>query len=242
KREKNEDSFLVNEQIGLYIVADGMGGHLGGEYASRLAVNTVENTLKTLQEDPEATLTTADSVDVVDLGERLKYAIRVASARIFEEAAQKPNLKGMGTTTVALLIQDGKGYIAHVGDSRVYLSRDTGLKQLTIDHSLVNEQLQAGFISKKDARNHKFKNIITRSVGFQEDVESDLQVRDLEPGDRFLLCTDGLTNLADDEEIQKIMSRGKNPKEICEKLIEAANKKGGDDNITTVVVLVEEGD
>ncbi|MBI1910136.1 MAG: Stp1/IreP family PP2C-type Ser/Thr phosphatase [Deltaproteobacteria bacterium] len=255
KREKNEDSFLLNEEIGLYLVADGMGGHLGGEYASRLAVTTIEEVLKKLREDPESTLTTEDSVDTADIGERFKYAISVASARIFEQAARDPNLRGMGTTTVGLLIQDGKAYIAHVGDSRAYLCHRSEIRQLTMDHSLVNEQLQAGFISVKDARNHKFKNIITRSVGFQESVDTDLQVRDLEPEDRYLLCTDGLTNLVDDEEIKKILSRrvihlgksskgdppkGDSPRGICEKLIDAANKKGGDDNITAIVITVEE--
>lgn len=234
KREKNEDSLLVNGDLGLFVVADGMGGHLGGEYASRLAVKTVEETVRQLLDDPDATISTDVVFDRSDPGEVLRYAIRVASQRIYEEAARNPNLRGMGTTTVALLVRDGKGYIAHVGDSRAYLVRDHSITQLTADHSLVAEQLRAGFITPEELKNHKFKNIITRSVGFQNDVEIDLLVRDLEAGDQFLLCSDGLTNLVEDPDLAKIVSKHP-PKEACQKLIELANKRGGDDNVTVVL-------
>lgn len=241
KREKNEDSLLIIDSIGLFMVADGMGGHQGGECASRLAVKTVGDVLKQVFEDPEATLTEDVLFDRSNPGEILKYAIRQASHRIFEEANRNPHLKGMGTTAVTLLFRDGRGYIAHVGDSRAYLVRDGRVKQLTTDHSLVVEQLRAGFITEDEMKKHKFKNIITRSVGFQSDVDIDLLVRELEEGDRFLLCSDGLTNLVDDGDLGKVVS--KNPaKEACQKLIELANKRGGDDNVTAIIASVLEAE
>lgn len=237
KREKNEDSLLVNADLGLFMVADGMGGHLGGEYASRIAVKTVEEIVRQLLDDPDATISADIVFDRSDPGEVLKYAIRIASQRIFDEAARNPNLRGMGTTTVALLLRDGKGFIAHVGDSRAYLVKGGEIKQLTADHSLVAEQLRAGFITPEELKNHKFKNIITRSVGFQNDVEIDLLIRDLDTDDQFLLCSDGLTNLVEDADIGKIVSKN-GPKEACRKLIELANKRGGDDNVTVILARI----
>jgi serine/threonine protein phosphatase PrpC len=241
KREKNEDSLLVNPNLGLFMVADGMGGHLGGEFASKIAVQTVEETIRQVLEDPEATLASDTNFDRADPGEMLKYAIRTASQKIYEEAGRNPGLRGMGTTAVALLIHDSKGFIAHVGDSRAYLVRNGEIQQLTADHSLVAEQLRAGFITAEELKHHKFKNIITRSVGFQNDVEIDLLVRDLEVGDHFLLCSDGLSNLVDDPDIHKIVSKNQ-PKEACKKLIELANKRGGDDNVTVVVASIDGSD
>lgn len=237
KREKNEDSLLVNADLGLFMVADGMGGHLGGEFASRIAVKTVEETIQQILQDPEATLAKDVVFDRADPGAILKYALRVASQRIYEEACRNIHLRGMGTTAVVLFLREGKGYIAHVGDSRAYLVRDGGIKQLTVDHSLVAEQLRAGFITEEELKNHKFKNIITRSVGFQNDVEIDLLIRDLEVGDRFLLCSDGLTNLVGEGDLHRILSKSQ-PKDACRKLIDLANKRGGDDNVTVIVASV----
>lgn len=241
KREKNEDSFLIDPDLGLFMVADGMGGHLGGEYASRMAVKTVREILKKLNEDPEATLSVGQT-ERYQPGDQLKCAIRIASQRIFREASRSSNLRGMGTTTVALYIRDDKGYLANVGDSRGYLIRTGEIRQLTVDHSLVTEQLHAGFITQEEVKNHKLKNIITRSVGFQDEVEIDLVVRDLEAGDSFLLCSDGLTNLVSDREILKQAAKARtvqNPKAICEKLVGLANRRGGDDNITVLFISVE---
>ena len=220
------------------MVADGMGGHLGGEFASRIAVKTVGETLQQLLADPEATLAQDLGFDRGDPGEMVKYAIRLASQKIFEEASRNPGLRGMGTTSVALFIRNEKGYIAHVGDSRAYLVQRNKIQQLTTDHSLVAEQLKAGFITPEEMKHHKYRNIITRSVGFQSDVDIDLLVRDLEEGDRFILCSDGLTNMVEDTDILKIISKN-DPKTSCQKLIEMANKKGGDDNVTVIVVSIE---
>lgn len=236
RRDKNEDSILIDDEQGLYIIADGMGGHLGGEFASHLAVQTVQEIFRQITEDPDATLLEEQENVGTDLGERLKYAIRVASMRVFEEAERDENLSGMGTTTVSIAIDNGKAYIANVGDSRVYLVRDHQITQLTEDHSLVSEQIRAGFINEERARNHRLKNIITRSVGYQKDVDADLFVRDLEEGDLFLLCSDGLTNLVDDAEILKVIEKGKSIQKACERLVEEANRNGGDDNISVILL------
>lgn len=238
KREKNEDSLVINPNMSLFIVADGMGGHLGGEFASRLAVKTIEETVQRMLESSKKNIANQLPLQNLESGEILKHAIHAASQKIYEEADRNVNLKGMGTTAVALWIQGTKGFIAHVGDSRAYLIREGKIQQLTQDHSFVAEQLRAGFITEEELKYHKFRNIITRSVGYQSDVDADLQVRDLEEGDHFLLCSDGLTNLIEDPDLCRIVSKHE-PKEACQRLIELANKKGGDDNITAIVASVE---
>lgn len=237
KRARNEDCFLINESLGLYLVADGMGGHSGGEFASKMASQTVEEVLQSIHSDPEATVISGVNTDEADHGDRLHYAIEMASSKIYDRALYDAALKGMGTTTVAALFNDSHVYIANVGDSRAYLFHANKIQQVTTDHSLVSEQVKAGFISKSEAKGHKLKNIITRSVGYQEEVEIDIQKKELHMGDKILLCSDGLSNMLEDEEMQKIVAA--HPlKEACKKLIDQANEKGGDDNITVVLVEV----
>ncbi len=240
RREQNEDSILVDDGLGLYLVADGMGGHLGGEFASRLAVETVQEVFRQISEDPEATLLEEQEDVATNIGERLKYAVRVASLRVFEEATKNENLTGMGTTAVGLAINEECAYIINVGDSRTYLIRDNEIQQLTEDHSLVREQIRAGFIDEERARTHRLKNIITRSVGYQRDVDADLFIRDLEEGDLFLLCSDGLSNMVSDKDILKIVNKNKTLEKFGEKLIAEANHNGGDDNVSVVLVGVGE--
>lgn len=242
KREKNEDSLLVEEARGLYLVADGMGGHLGGGYASRLAVDTIRDVVCQLQEDPESTLLSPGTADRNNPGEQLRYAVRLASKRVFDESIQDSNLRGMGTTVVGLLFDreemtksTGRLYLAHVGDSRAYRIREGDIQQLTVDHSLVNEQLKAGMITPQEVRHHRLKNIITRSVGFQSDVQCDLTCLDWHVGEIFILCTDGLTNMLEDKDILRLTAKN-NPKFVGDKLVEMANRRGGDDNITVVVI------
>lgn len=241
RREKNEDSFLVNEDLGLYAVADGMGGHLGGDFASGLAVGTLEEVMRALEEDPDATLQDEGDAPGVKAGDcqgYLRYAIRLASKRIYDKARFDPALRGMGTTTVVLLFNEGKAYIANVGDSRAYRIRSDRIIQITKDHSLVSEQIRAGILSEKDARAHRLKNIITRSVGFQEDVDTDIDIRVVRKGDLFLLCSDGLSNLVNDDEICDVITTN-DIEPACRRLVDIANERGGEDNIT--VVLVEVG-
>lgn len=238
KREKNEDSFLLNEGLLLFAVADGMGGHLGGDFASRMAMETVEEVINMLEADPDTTL--QEGGIAVKQGEYqgyLRYAIRLAGQRIFEKATADTRLRGMGTTAVILLFRNGKVYIANVGDSRAYRIRGDRIHQVTKDHSLVGEQIRAGMISETDARSHKLKNIITRSVGFQEEVDVDIDIRVLREGDRFLLCSDGLSNMVKNDEMRDIIvTNGIEP--ACRRLIDIANERGGDDNITAILAEV----
>ncbi len=239
RREKNEDSFLVNDDAMLYAVADGMGGHLGGDIASKIAAQTINEVIVALNSDPETVLQSeGPSFKPGEYQGYLRYAIRLASQKIFEKSKSDPGLKGMGTTAVALLLRNKKAYIANVGDSRVYRIRGGEIVQITKDHSLVAEQIRAGIITEDDARIHRFKNIITRSVGFQEDVEADIDIRVIRAGDVFALCSDGLSNMLRDHEIRDVVANN-TVQGSCSRLIDIANARGGDDNITVVLAKVE---
>jgi serine/threonine protein phosphatase PrpC len=236
KREHNEDSWLVNEDVGLYVVCDGMGGHAGGETASRLAVQTVERELlgsRMRQDDPFAS---AAPLPETPLAGALREAIEGACAAVFRTSRANPELQGMGTTCIALLLHGQMAILGHVGDSRAYAVRDGEVMQLTEDHSLVNEQVRAGLLTQDEARHSRLKNIITRSVGFEEDVLVDLLGFETAPGDRYLLCSDGLSNLVDNEEMGTQLLRHDDPERACRALIDLANERGGDDNVTVVVI------
>lgn len=234
KRSHNEDHYLMNDELQLYVVADGMGGHLGGEFASKMAVATVEEVIQRLS-GPEATVIHGLNGDHVTLAEKLRFAIQEAGRRIYEQSLYDETLKGMGTTTVASWVEDGKAYVANVGDSRAYFIRGGKIQQITEDHSLVNEQIRAGILSASDAKGHRLKNIITRSVGYQEDVDPDIKSQELKPGDKIVMCSDGLSNLVEDKEILNLVSASP-LKEACQNLISLANERGGDDNITVVIL------
>lgn len=238
KREKNEDSFLVNDELQLYVVADGMGGHVGGEYASKLAVKTVEEVVQALQNDPDSTLQEGLDLKPGDFKTWLDYAFTIASRRIFEKASADNSLHGMGTTTVAMLFRNNRVFMGNVGDSRGYRIRDGKIEQMTTDHSLVAEQIRAGIIKPKEAKEHRYKNIITRSVGFQETVEADIEARGAKENDIYLLCSDGLYNLVENSEILDIV-KNNSLKDACKHLIDITNSRGGDDNITVVLVKVD---
>ncbi len=244
KRQRNEDSYLVNDKLRLYVVADGMGGHAGGEFASRIAVSTVEEILK--GEDransgvPENTYLDSEAPEGDGPPQnRLKDAINRAGSMIVRRATEEPELRGMGTTATVMLFGEGKSYIAHVGDSRAYCVREGNITQITEDHSLVHEQLKSGLITEEEARTHQLKNIITRSVGVQEDVEVDTVVWKVETGDSYLICSDGLTNMLDDEEIREIVSQNET-EQAARMLVDHANESGGDDNITLILLRVIE--
>ncbi|MCB9779017.1 MAG: Stp1/IreP family PP2C-type Ser/Thr phosphatase [Alphaproteobacteria bacterium] len=240
KRTNNEDNYLINEELNLYVVCDGMGGHVGGEFASAIAVNTVEEVLTSMELRPTELGVDAEEDGPVEVTrEKLRYAIRLAGKRIFQKAQEEPEYKGMGTTCLALLVDAGNAFIAHVGDSRGYVVREGRIEQLTEDHSLVNQHIKAGLLTPEQAKTHKLKNIITRSLGYMEDVEIDIQVRAIRRGDRFVLCSDGLSNLVETAEIgESVLDYG--PQEASRRLIESACERGGDDNITVVVARVDE--
>jgi protein phosphatase len=230
KREHNEDSFLCSDDLQLYAVADGMGGHLGGERASHMAVEILEREMSArLANGPRAEMT-ADA-----MAQALRESTAAASKAIFDRAQAEPNYAGMGTTLTGLCFHGGSVTLCHVGDSRAYLFRDGHARQLTEDHSWVQEQVRAGLVSADDDMVSRFRNIITRSVGFEPSASPDILTMLVETGDCFLLCSDGLCNYFSAEELGVVLS-GHFYGEAGSALVAMANERGGDDNITCVIV------
>lgn len=228
KRKRNEDAFLVDRDLGLYIVADGMGGHRGGDLASRLAVETVR----------EVVAQHHNELDRFSPHSLLREAYTQASHAIFDKShIERPELRGMGTTLVVAFYHEGTLYIGNVGDSRAYLHSKPHLWQLTEDHSLVNDQLRMGLISEDSVESFAAKNVITRSVGFERDVECDIVKRELRPGELVLMCSDGLTTKLSDNELNK-MCRDLPPEKIVAQSIDEAKNRGGEDNITCMVIFL----
>jgi serine/threonine protein phosphatase PrpC len=241
KRDRNEDAFLINDELQLFVVADGMGGHAGGEYASALAVNTVEDVLLASPSDASAVTPAPEGSDadpVEATKARLVESVRLAGARIHDWATDHPEHRGMGTTVVALLIQGHNAFLAHVGDSRIYALRDGKIQQATDDHSLVAQSIREGLITEEQAKSHRMRNVITRALGFERAVEVDVQARALLRGDAYLLCSDGLSGKVDEAEMCELVFAYP-PQEAARQLIGLANARGGEDNITAVVVRVE---
>jgi protein phosphatase len=235
KRDRNEDSFLIDRGLGLFVVADGMGGHAGGGIASRLAVDTIQSVLAEAKRASPQMFEISPTIEEGPAKERLREAVEAACARIFQEAQANPPLLGMGTTVTSALVLGRHIYLGHVGDSRCYLVRRGRIFQISEDHSLVNEQLKAGAMTPDEARHSRFRNIITRSVGFEEEVLVDLVGIEAEDGDQLILCCDGLTNLVEDDEILEVVDRTPLA-DVPKRLIAIANDRGGDDNITVIAV------
>jgi protein phosphatase len=247
-------------------VADGMGGHQGGATASRMAVELLsrelvdargdfdaaikkqrEISVRTTQEMPAMTdpeLPPTDEVAAISAAmvfspalELMSNIVRRASSGIYEAAFAKPELRGMGTTLTALLVHGGKAHVAHAGDSRCYMFRDGQLRQLTDDHSWIAEQLKSGTITEAEAKSSKFRHVITKSIGFERDIEADLKSVPVSPGDCFVLCSDGMSNYIEHGELERIVAMTWY-RRLPQQLIQLANDRGGDDNITVVVGLV----
>jgi len=226
KRKYNQDYVYTSEkQIGplpnIFIVADGMGGHNAGDYASRYTVETIVDII--------AGSTGKDPVQI------LENAIKAANRRLREIAGEDMRFNGMGTTVVAAVMLEGRIQVANVGDSRLYIVNNE-IKQVTRDHSLVEEMVRMGGIDRQNARNHPDKNIITRAVGANNTVDIDFFCADLSVGDIVLMCSDGLTNMLEDEEIRRIISRQKQVVKMAEELVRAANQNGGKDNISVILI------
>jgi PPM family protein phosphatase len=242
KREANEDNFLVDESLGIYVVCDGMGGHAAGEVASALAVRTFHEEVKKeadLLEDYIAGKSGVDRVSKRDITNMLEFAVNRASARVHAEAQTDPKKRGMGTTLVAIVICGQTGFIIYVGDSRLYLERDGILEQVTEDHNVLNELIKRKKMPREKAEQLAHKNAITRAVGVYEHAEPDTIVLDLIAGDRLLLCTDGLSQYFEDDldELSKRM-RGDDLDSTMKQLIADANERGGSDNITGVLLSI----
>lgn len=232
-RENNEDSFLEfnvdnsNEKLLLLVVADGMGGHQAGEVASKTVVNSIEEYFK--ENDSNLEKNALDS---------LKNSIEIANRNVLQASSDREELRGMGSTCTAMLIFNNKTFLAHVGDSRAYLVRGKKITQLTKDHTLAEKMLDSGIISKEEAKTSPHRNMLIKAVGISDDIE----VETYDPlttgeGDVFLLCSDGLTEYIDEEEICSILTIYE-PEEACKLLVNIANKRGGKDNITVQVTKV----
>jgi len=284
KRDHNEDNFLVDEVLGLFAVADGMGGHQGGETASRMALDVMRARIADSHADltaaakrieelrrtemarttdslpmiddpnmptpptPVATVEAARvSVDdptdpMIDLALPpalmvMRQAAREAGHAIYDAALQDPNLRGMGTTLTAMMFDSGRMHVVHAGDSRCYLFRDGALRQLTDDHSWIAEQVRSGNMTEAEAKESKFRHVITRSVGFERDVEVDIRGVTVEAGDCYLLCSDGMSNYVENPELERVLAATWY-RRAPQALVDLANQRGGDDNITVVVVMI----
>lgn len=241
QREHNEDSFAILGEQQLYIVADGMGGHRAGDVASRLATQTIVDFFKaTAAED--VTWPFHFDARLSEEENRLLAGIRLANQQIVQQSARSREHHGMGTTVVGALFSRSKRkmYIGHVGDSRAYRVRDGVIQQMTRDHSLLNDYLQAMPELTEEQRSELPKNVITRALGMQEQVTVDLQSDEAKSGDLYVLCSDGLSGMIDDDEILKIVTETDDPHEACRRLVNVANENGGEDNITAVVVRVDD--
>jgi protein phosphatase len=228
RRRGNEDRFAVEPELGLCLVADGMGGHSAGQVASALAAEAVVAALRDL------------AGQAVSATEKLRRALEEANRSIYAASRQKSEYSGMGTTVVALLIEGGRAGLAHVGDSRAYRVRKGKIRQLSDDHSVVGELLRRHEISADDAREHPHRHVLTRALGVRGHVQPDLAELTPEPGDLFVLCSDGLTNHLEDHEIAKVVLETSDLEASCGALIELANRRGGEDNTTVVLARVEE--
>ena len=229
-RDMNQDSFYISspqDEVQLFIVADGMGGYKGGEVASKLAVETsknyIINNFNSIEHERESILNL------------IKSAIEYANLVVYEKSKEIPELENMGTTIDICLVIQNKVYIGHVGDSRVYRKRKEFFRKLTTDHSYVQKLVSDGTITKEEAYNHPKKNMLIKALGCSSFVEPDVMVKGFLKDDILLMCSDGLTNMLRDEEIVQIINQ--NPMEACNKLVDEANNKGGLDNITAVIIL-----
>ncbi len=235
RRDKNEDFFHIDKDIGLFVVADGIGGHRSGEVASKMAVeglcdyiDNIDNRLYSTEAQKKYSETT----------NKISTAIMFANDIVYRSSLNKPDLKGMGTTLTVGLLQNERLSIAHVGDSRLYLIRANCMEQLTDDHTIVHEQLKSGLITKDEAAKSKMKSVLTRAVGTSPEVKVSMDELAVSNGDIILLCTDGLTSMLSDDEIYSTIITGREPQSTCSRLVEMAIKNGGNDNITVILIYL----
>jgi protein phosphatase len=238
RRHHNEDEFLARDDLLLYVVADGMGGHAAGEVAADLAVKEVERAVDATQRCEDQTWPNEWDPRLSTNANRLRQALLSAHRKVTGAVEGEPELRGMGATIVAALLDGERGRLslAHVGDSRAYLFREGTMRLITSDHSWVYEQVMAGLLSEEAARSHPLKNVVTRALGGNQEPAVDVEDRDLAAGDLLLLCSDGLNTMLADDEISSVLARGGDLTRLAYQLVAEANRKGGIDNITVIIV------
>ena len=240
KREGNEDTFSTKDSLGLYIVADGMGGHLAGEVASRVAVEMINKSFGRWVEEE----TSEDQIfgnpdrSLTKRGNYISGSIQLANRVVYEMAVEQEQYHGMGTTAVVLAVTPTLIIAANVGDSRIYMLRDGNIERLSKDHSIVAEQVEMGMMTEEEAESSPLRHVLTRNLGSSENVEPDIFEIEPSNNDRFILCSDGLTDLVSDKEIGEMIQNEEDPEKLCQKFIEMALKRGGHDNTTVVSVFL----
>lgn len=243
RRAHNEDNFLLLAEENLYLIADGMGGHACGEVASEKAVETLAEFFLDTARDKEGTWPFKENHDLNDDENRLVTGIKLANKRIHDMAKSQESYNGMGTTIVSLLLTARGAYTAHVGDSRCYMVRRGQLQQLTRDHSLLNDYLKLHTLNVHEIENFPHKNVIVRALGMKETVQVDIQKINVLPDDLFLLCSDGLSSMLEESAILDIiLQAGNDLEKCCQNLIQQANDNGGQDNITVILVSLQENE
>jgi len=230
-REENEDNWSAVLDQGLFIVSDGMGGHFGGAVASKIVVEALPELLR-------KRMAGIEDLAGSKAAKRVEGVLAELSVQVREQTRGEPGLEGMGATVVLAMVRGYQALIAHMGDSRAYLLRAGRLRQLTKDHSIVQLLVDAGEITSQEALTHPARGQVTRSVGMEGEALPEVDHLDLEPGDRLLLCTDGLTGMLGDREIEAILCGGGSPKDACRQLVDAANGAGGKDNVTALVLNI----
>jgi serine/threonine protein phosphatase PrpC len=235
KRNHNEDNFAMMVEYGLYVVADGMGGHASGEIASRMAVETLRDFFAATADDPERTWPYKMDRSKGYEENRLVTGIKLCNLRIYEQAQKNSRQRGMGTTVAALFAVEDGAYIAHVGDSRVYRVRDDAIEQLTEDHSLLNDYKKMKHLTQEEIANFPHKNVIVRALGMKDTVKVDTRFETPRPGDTMVICSDGLSGPVADQRILDIVRGAPDLNSVAVRLVEAANENGGPDNITCLV-------
>ena len=224
RRTNNEDAIYINEQKNLYLVADGMGGCNAGEVASSTAISAFVKAMEN-----------AENGEILD---KMMSAVAQCNKEVYQKSRENIEFLDMGTTLVAVTIENEKMFVVHVGDSRVYLFRENNLQQITTDHSYVMELVKIGSITREEAEVHPKRNIITRAIGIREDVEADTIIEYMKQGDKILLCTDGLSNMVSKGEMTKILIEQCSTEEKVKKLVVLANEKGGLDNISLILIEI----
>lgn len=235
-RDQNEDSFYLDDERRLYVVADGMGGHSGGEIASATAIATVSRVIGEQHDAIQALR--KKKINTHALAAIARAAVETACAEVFAKAAAKPLLTGMGCTLTMLLVLDNKAVMAHVGDTRLYLAREHNVSQLSTDHTMANELANAGLIDRSEVADHQYASVLSRAIGTKPTVMVDTLVLDIIPGDRFLICSDGLHDYIEDESWLSPQLTGDDAETVAEELVSYANSVGGRDNITALVIDV----